>query len=233
LLLSFSDTVLVGDAGNPWVLTLRGAYRGDTSETRPAHPEAGVGTTFQMFSNNNTGALFGNLGSFSFGNNTSRTALDQKYTSASANVNKLLGEHNLKFGWNFLRTKVDGIESQIQNLQLFATVPDFTNFGPFNAGFFTVTTAGGHSSSPARMPRIVRPAVRSGRRTRSQQDADEDAVAGDIITPWRYSVDVVMTAVSVDSLAALGFVLGLRHAIEADHLAAISTIVTERRSLLS
>jgi len=42
-----------------------------------------------------------------------------------------------------------------------------------------------------------------------------------------------MPALSVDSLLALGFVLGLRHAIEADHLAAISTIVTERRSLLS
>jgi high-affinity nickel-transport protein len=44
-----------------------------------------------------------------------------------------------------------------------------------------------------------------------------------------------MTAASVDvdSLLALGFVLGLRHATEADHLAAISTIVTERRSLLS
>jgi hypothetical protein len=42
-----------------------------------------------------------------------------------------------------------------------------------------------------------------------------------------------MTAVSVDSVVALGFVLGLRHATEADHLAAISTIVTERRSLLS
>src|SRR4029453_10441649 len=42
-----------------------------------------------------------------------------------------------------------------------------------------------------------------------------------------------MTPVSADSLVALGFVLGLRHATEADHLAAISTIVTERRSLLS
>jgi high-affinity nickel-transport protein len=42
-----------------------------------------------------------------------------------------------------------------------------------------------------------------------------------------------MTSVSVDSLVVLGFVLGLRHATEADHLAAISTIVTERRSLLS
>jgi outer membrane receptor protein involved in Fe transport len=143
LLLGFSDTVLAGDRSNPWVLTLRGSYRGDTSETRPAHPEAGVGTTFQMFSSNNTGGLFGNLGSFGFGNPTSRTALDQKYTSASANVNKLLGDHNLKFGWNFLRTRVDGIESQIQNLQLFATVDDFIALGPINSGFFTVTTGGG------------------------------------------------------------------------------------------
>ena len=143
LLLAFSDTVLFGDNSNPWVLTLRGSYRGDTSETRPAHPEAGVGTTFNMFSSFNTGGLFGDLGSFAFGNNTSRTALDQKYTSASANITKLVGDHNVKFGWNFLRTRVDGIESQILNLQLFATVPDFIAFGPFNAGFFTVTTASG------------------------------------------------------------------------------------------
>ena len=44
---------------------------------------------------------------------------------------------------------------------------------------------------------------------------------------------MAMPAVSVNSLVALGFVLGLRHALDADHLAAISTIVTERRSLLS
>ena len=42
-----------------------------------------------------------------------------------------------------------------------------------------------------------------------------------------------MTGISLDSVLALGFLLGLRHATEADHLAAISTIVTERRSLLS
>jgi hypothetical protein len=42
-----------------------------------------------------------------------------------------------------------------------------------------------------------------------------------------------MTTVSFDSMTALGFLLGFRHALEADHLAAISTIVTERRSLLS
>ena len=35
------------------------------------------------------------------------------------------------------------------------------------------------------------------------------------------------------AILLLGFVLGLKHATEADHLAAVSTIVTERRSLLS
>ena len=143
LLLAFSDTVLLGDQANPWVLTLRGGYRGDTSETRPAHPEAGVGTSFNMFSSFNTGGLFGDLGSFGFGNAVTRTGLDQKYRSLSANATKLFGDHNIKFGWNFLRTRVDGDESQVLQLQLFATVPDFIAFGPINSGFFTVTTAGG------------------------------------------------------------------------------------------
>jgi hypothetical protein len=35
------------------------------------------------------------------------------------------------------------------------------------------------------------------------------------------------------SLLAVGFVFGLKHALDADHLAAVSTIATERRSLLS
>lgn len=143
LLLGFADTVLLGDQANPWVLTLRGGYRGDRSNSGPAHPDAGVGTTFQVFSSNNTGGLFGDLGSVAFGNNTSASLLDQKYTSFSANAARLFGEHNLKLGWNFLRTRVDGVESQIQNLQLFATVNDFLAFGPINSGFFTVTTAGG------------------------------------------------------------------------------------------
>ena len=143
LLLGFADTVLLGDQSKPWVLTLRGGYRGDRSNSAPAHPEAGVGTTFQVFSSNNTGGLFGDLGSVAFGNNTSASFLDQKYTSLSANAARLFGEHNLKFGWNFLRTRVDGVESQIQNLQLFATVNDFLTYGPINSGFFTVTTAGG------------------------------------------------------------------------------------------
>src|SRR6266478_6915494 len=143
LLLGFSDTVLLGDQANPWVVTLRGGYRADCANTAPAHPEAGVGTTFQIFSSFTSGGIGGDLGSVGFGNPNTPSFLDQKYTSLSANAGRLFGDHNLKFGWNFLRTKVDGIESQVQTLQLFATVSDFVTYGPINSGFFTVTTAGG------------------------------------------------------------------------------------------
>lgn len=37
---------------------------------------------------------------------------------------------------------------------------------------------------------------------------------------------------SILSLLGVGFVLGLKHALDADHLAAVSTIATEKRSLL-
>src|SRR3989442_847674 len=143
LLLGFSDTVLVGDQSNPWVLTLRGGYRGDLANSGPAHPEAGVSTTFQIFSSFTTNGIGGDIGSVAFGNAVTPSFLDQKYTSLSANAGKLFGDHNLKFGWNFLQTKVDGVESQVQTLQLFATVSDFVTYGPINSGFFTVTTAGG------------------------------------------------------------------------------------------
>ena len=39
--------------------------------------------------------------------------------------------------------------------------------------------------------------------------------------------------ISTFSVLAIGFVLGLRHATEADHLAAVSTIVSERKSLFT
>lgn len=42
-----------------------------------------------------------------------------------------------------------------------------------------------------------------------------------------------MNSVSLVSILALGFVLGLKHAFDADHLAAVSTMTSERRSLLS
>lgn len=42
-----------------------------------------------------------------------------------------------------------------------------------------------------------------------------------------------MNTVSIFSLLAVGFGLGIKHAIEADHLAAVSTIVSDRKSLWS
>jgi hypothetical protein len=38
--------------------------------------------------------------------------------------------------------------------------------------------------------------------------------------------------ISILSLLGVGFVLGLKHALDADHLAAVSTMATEKRSLL-
>ena len=43
----------------------------------------------------------------------------------------------------------------------------------------------------------------------------------------------MINSLTTASVLALGFVLGLKHAVEADHLAAVSTIVSERKSLLS
>ncbi|MFL6210044.1 MAG: TonB-dependent receptor domain-containing protein [Pyrinomonadaceae bacterium] len=143
LLLGFGDTILLGEQGRPWVVTLRGAYRGEPSDTRPSHPDAGAATVFNPFSSNTTGTFFGDFPSVTFGNQFTASNLDQKYTSFTANADKLFGDHDVKVGWNFLRTKVDGVESQSLRTQLFATVADFQTFGPINSGFFTVTTAGG------------------------------------------------------------------------------------------
>lgn len=41
------------------------------------------------------------------------------------------------------------------------------------------------------------------------------------------------TELTIYAILAFGFVLGLKHAVEADHLAAVSTIVAERKNLFS
>jgi high-affinity nickel permease len=43
----------------------------------------------------------------------------------------------------------------------------------------------------------------------------------------------ISTEVSTFAVLIFGFLLGLKHAVEADHLAAVSTIVAERKNLLS
>jgi hypothetical protein len=143
LLLGFSDTALLGDQAKPWLLTLRFAYRGEPSDNRPSHPDAGPSTVFNLFDSLTTGGVFGNLGAVQFGNGVTASNLDQKYTSFSASADKYFGQHNFKFGWNFLRTTVDGLEESILFNQLFATIDDFAEFGPVNSGFFTLVTQGG------------------------------------------------------------------------------------------
>jgi ABC-type nickel/cobalt efflux system permease component RcnA len=57
-----------------------------------------------------------------------------------------------------------------------------------------------------------------------------------LVAPLNVLPDPASTWLSSGSLAAIllsGFIVGLWHALDADHLAAVSTIVSERRSLLS
>lgn len=55
-----------------------------------------------------------------------------------------------------------------------------------------------------------------------------------LVASWWHgaSPDASTVKLSAISVLGLGFVLGLKHATEADHLAAVSTIVSERKSLL-
>ena len=141
LLLGASDTVLFGNQANPFILTLRGAYRGEKSDIFPSHPELGGATLFVPFSSACRFSLtppncnfVGDLPLVSFGNARTPSNLDQKYTSFTANVNKLYGDHDLKFGLNFLRTVVDGVDTRNADDQLFATPADFATFGAGTAG---------------------------------------------------------------------------------------------------
>jgi hypothetical protein len=142
LLLAFGDTVLIGNQGNPFILTLRGAYRGEPSNIEPAHTEIIGSTRFNPYSGPGS-FLFGDLPVAIFGNPNTASNLNQKYTSFTANVSKLFGDHDIKFGWNFLRTKADGLEFRVLQNQLFATVADFATFGPANAGVFLLAERGG------------------------------------------------------------------------------------------
>ncbi len=147
LLLGFGDTMLLGDKANPWIVTLRGAYRGEPSDSQPAHPEFTGTTALNAFPAQQicppTCGFFSTLPGITFGNATTRSNLFQKYTSLAANTNKRFGAHDFKFGWQFLRTKVDGLDSRTLTNQLFATIDDYINLGPVNSGVFLLLVGGG------------------------------------------------------------------------------------------
>jgi Carboxypeptidase regulatory-like domain/TonB-dependent Receptor Plug Domain/TonB dependent receptor len=143
LLLGFSDTVTFSNSSSPFILSLRGQYRDEPTLTSPAHPEAGPDTIFNIFSGFDTGGIFGDLGTPEFGATFTPSNLDQKYATFGASLAKTLGRHTIKFGWDFERTQVDGVEANGQQNQLFATQADYEQFGPIDAGFFLLLTRGG------------------------------------------------------------------------------------------
>jgi Carboxypeptidase regulatory-like domain/TonB dependent receptor/TonB-dependent Receptor Plug Domain len=143
LFLGFSDVVTFGSSGSPFILNLRGQYRDEPTRTGPAHPQAGPNTLFNLFSSYNTFGIFGDQGQFSYGATFTPSTLDQKYGIFGASLSKTISGHTLKFGWDFERTHVDGVEANLQNDQLFATQADYQQFGPIDAGFFLLLTIGG------------------------------------------------------------------------------------------
>ena len=146
LMLGFNDTATLGDQANPFLVSLYGQYRGEPSVTKAAHPEAGIASTVaNLFSSLDTGELFGDLGQVQFGPAYAALPLSQKYVSLGANVAKQVGRHNLKFGWDYQHTQVDGTEANNLFKQLFATVADLGQFGPINAGVYLLFGQGGHT----------------------------------------------------------------------------------------
>jgi carboxypeptidase family protein/TonB-dependent receptor-like protein len=142
LFLGFSDTVTFGSA-SPFILTVRGQYRDEPTLTSPAHPQAGPNTLFNLFSSFTTFGVFGDQGQFSYGATLTPSTLEQKYGIVGASLAKTVSRHTLKFGWDFERTHVDGVEANGQNDQLFATQADYQQFGPVDAGFFLLLNIGG------------------------------------------------------------------------------------------
>ncbi|MEZ5346976.1 MAG: TonB-dependent receptor [Pyrinomonadaceae bacterium] len=147
LLLAFGDTVLLGDQSNPFILTLRAGYRDEPSSTEPSHPEGGPSTLSSFFtavnSNINNSPFFSNLPQTQFGNANTFSETLQKYTTFSVSGNKLFGDHDIKFGWNFMKTRVTGTVPRVQTNQTFNTIDDFLTYGPVNAGIFLLLDQGG------------------------------------------------------------------------------------------
>jgi hypothetical protein len=147
MLLGFGDTALLGNPGNPYVVTLRAGLRTETRDTRPSQTDFSGSTLFNPYDparcTTANCLIFGNLPTVTFGNLRTPQNLEQKYTEFNANANKLFGSHDLKFGLNFLRTRVDGVDPRLQQNQLFASTDDFEGFGAATAGPFLLAEVGG------------------------------------------------------------------------------------------
>ena len=144
LMLGFHDTATLGGGSSPFLLNAYLQYRGEPFAERPAHPDASPATTlFNLFGGPATERLTGDLGQVRFGAGFTPLLLQQKYVSTGAHLDRIIGRHGVKFGWDFERTHVDGVEASNLLNQLFATVSDFTQFGPVDSGVYTLRKVGG------------------------------------------------------------------------------------------
>jgi outer membrane receptor protein involved in Fe transport len=144
LMLGLSDLWTLGSTSNTWILNSYFQYRANPLRTSPSHPQSGIpNNLFNLFDTYTSGDEFGNLGQTSFGPGYNAFTFYQKYVSAGSNLAKQFGRHNIKFGWDFQNSKVDGAEPNNFFTQLFATVNDFTTFGPINSGLNLITLQSG------------------------------------------------------------------------------------------
>ena len=147
LLVGIGDSALLGNPANPYVVTLRGAIRREDSSQQPSQTDLLGATTYNPYDSARCTTanclIFGNLPTVAFGNIRTPQNLDQAYTEFNGNANRLFGSHDLKFGMNFLRTKVDGADARLLQNQLFASTDDFERLGAATAGPYLLASAGG------------------------------------------------------------------------------------------
>jgi hypothetical protein len=143
LMVGVQDTATLGNQGNPFVFHAYAQYRREPAALRPTNPESSATTLFNLFSSLTTNRLSGDLGQVRFGAGFSPLLIKQKYLSTGASLEKLFRAHDIKFGWDFQHTRVDGVEATNQLNQLFATVSDFAEFGPVNSGVYVLSTVSG------------------------------------------------------------------------------------------
>jgi Carboxypeptidase regulatory-like domain/TonB dependent receptor-like, beta-barrel len=135
LMIGLRDTALWGDRGNPYLFSAYAQYRDEPSNSRPAHLELGLPSTFvNLFSGLETGELFGDATQETIGPGFSGSRLDEQSVAWGLNLTRQLSAHVVKFGWDAQRTRVNGAEgTQIFDLVL-ATVSDFERYDLANAG---------------------------------------------------------------------------------------------------
>lgn len=143
LMIGGTDTVLFGKQDSPYVLNLYAQFRSEPSSSGPAHPQAGPYTLFNVFSGYNTGAVFGDVTQVEFGSLTTEGFLQQRYGDTGISLTRTWKKNTFKFGYDYLRSQVDGVEQNVVENQLFATLSDYQTYGPIDSGFFLLQTTGG------------------------------------------------------------------------------------------